>query len=92
MDTKKRVELTTYTRYNEPMAEGSFWETETEVSYQIGRFLALAPDPSTVVLVQRVLGHFLQVQHVCTYQHAPQMHKVTVSRVLHCKERCRVQY
>lgn len=41
---------------------------------------------SPVVLVVTVAGDVLQVMHVGSYQHGPQLHKVTVGRVLHCKQ------
>lgn len=41
---------------------------------------------SSVVLVVRVTGDVLQVVHVGSYQHGPQLHKVAVGRVLHCTQ------
>ena len=41
---------------------------------------------SPVVLIVGLPCHILQVLHVCPHQHVPQLHKVTVRRVLHCQE------
>lgn len=40
---------------------------------------------SSVVFVVSLPGHVLQILHVRTDEHIPQLHKVTVGRVLHCK-------
>lgn len=38
-----------------------------------------------VVLVVGLPGHVLEILHVCANEHVPQLHKITVCRVLHCK-------
>lgn len=40
---------------------------------------------SSVVLIVAVAGDVLQVVHVGSYQYGPQLHKVAVGRVFHCK-------
>lgn len=39
----------------------------------------------SVVLVVSLPGDVLQILHVCANEHVPQLHEVTVGRVLHCK-------
>lgn len=52
-------------------------------SYTPGHVLdALSP----VALVVRVTGDVLQVVHVRSNQHGPQLHEVAVRRVLHCTQ------
>lgn len=41
---------------------------------------------SSVVFVVAVTGDVLQVVHVGSDQHGPQLHKVAVGRVLHCAQ------
>lgn len=41
---------------------------------------------SSVVLIVAVAGDVLQVVHVGSYQHVPQLHKVAVGWVFHCKQ------
>lgn len=40
----------------------------------------------SVVLVVSLPGHVLQILHMCADEHVPQLHEITVCRVLHCKE------
>ncbi len=42
---------------------------------------------SSVVLIVTVAGDVLQVVHVGSYQHGPQLHEVAVGRVLHCAQK-----
>lgn len=42
----------------------------------------------SVVLIVGLTGHILQILHVCANEHVPQLHKITVCRVLHCKPQC----
>lgn len=52
--------------------------------HQAGHALdALCP----VVLIMCLPGHVLQVLHVSTHQHCPQLHKVAVPWVFHCTAR-----
>ena len=39
----------------------------------------------SVVLVVGLPGHVLQVLHVRANEHVPQLHEITVCRVLHCE-------
>lgn len=41
---------------------------------------------SSVVLIVAVAGDVLQVVHVGSYQHGPQLHKVAVGWIFHCKQ------
>lgn len=41
----------------------------------------------SVVLIVSLPGHVLQVLHVRANEHVPQLHEVTMCRVLHCKAR-----
>lgn len=38
-----------------------------------------------VVLVVSLPGHVLQILHMCANEHVPELHEVTVRRVLHCE-------
>lgn len=42
----------------------------------------------SVVLIVGFSGHVLQILHVRANEHVPQLHEITVCRVLHCKPQC----